>query len=174
MQNENYLNVYDKNLLKFLFSYKNINIFASNKIPNNVIWKNQKNFFNFLGSCCFKNIKILYISSFFKKNSLKAYNTIYNFQKFSDSQATVVMVLENSLSKSLVSKLVNAKLIFVKPVLDEMDFNLNIYPVFVNLNNSINVWVYSNIIKSFLKGFYSRKKVICFKTYLFFLKNLLK
>lgn len=146
------------NILKYIFYYNNKNIFTLNKIPSKVVLQNQKNFFNFLTSCYLNNIYVYYISSFFKKNSLKAFNKLNLFYQKSQVNAGVVIILENTLSKSLVAKLTNFPFIFVKPVVDSLDFNINIYPIFVNLSDSFQVMMYTNYIKLFLKkSLYTRK-----------------
>lgn len=165
------------NALRYIFYVNNFNIFSNNKIPSIVVLKNQKNLFSFLTACYDCNFKIIYISSFFKKNSLKAFNMLYSFQKLAITQTTVVMVLENTLSKSLVSKLINSKLLFIKPILDPLDFNLNIYPIFINLDDYLKVFAYSTVLKLFFKNLLiqnkNKKNSIFFFKFFNFKKNFL-
>lgn len=92
-----------------------------------------------------------------------------SFTKLSKKSTTAVMVLENNLSNSLVSKLVNYKLLFFKPVIREQDLSLNVYPLFVNLTNSLNVFIYANLVKLFVQNCKIKKYI---NSYIYLLRSL--
>lgn len=153
------------NIIQYLFHYNNFNLRSFCLIPNEIIVRNNKNFFNFLEKLCENKIKIIFLSSFLKKNSLKSLSFLNRFYNYSNKNSYVVCLLQHNISKGLMSKLTNNSILFIKPIVNNLDFNLNVYPLFINLENDYNVYSYTLFLKCFFKNYHFKKKNVFYKKY---------
>lgn len=139
------------NVLQYLYHFNNKNMISFQKIPSVVVLNNQKNFFSALYFLCINNIKIICLTSAFKKNSLYAYNTLLNFNSLAElNDNTSFIFLERNISSSICSRLGTQKLLCFKTVSSEKDLMLNMYPIFINSLSHNNVYIYLTLIKSFV------------------------
>ena len=138
------------NLIQYLFHVNNYSLRSKYFLPSEIVIRNNKNLFLFLDFSINSGATFFFISSFFKN---------------SQNNSQIVFILQNNLSKNLVSKITNNKMLFIKPVTDSSDFSLNIYPLFLNLENDFNVIAYSYILKLFFKKKLTLKKTFFLKTF---------